>query len=60
MELYKVQSDFTLSEHGYLAHVLSLSTKSLSKLPLEIQNILIQTLKEITLWQREATHDEEK
>ena len=60
MELYKVQSDFTLREHGYLAHVLSLSTKSLSKLPLEIQNILIQTLKEITLWQREATHDEEK
>lgn len=60
MELYKVQSDFTLSEHGYLAHVLTLSTKSLSKLPLDIQNILIQTLKEVTSWQREETLKEDK
>lgn len=60
MELYKVQSDFTLSEHGYLAHVLTISTKSLSKLPLEIQNTLIQTLKEITPWQREETLKEDK
>lgn len=60
MELYKVQSDFTLSEHGYLAHVLSVSIKSLSKLPLEIQDILIQTLKEVTSWEREETLKEDK
>jgi tripartite ATP-independent transporter DctP family solute receptor len=60
MEFYKVQSDFTLSEHGYIAQVLTFSAKSLSKFPLEIQNTLIQTLKETTLWQREETLKEDK
>lgn len=59
-QLYKAQTDFTLSEHGYIAQVLTISTKSLSKLPLEIQNTLIQTLKEVTSWQREETLKEDK
>ncbi|MFA6192059.1 MAG: DctP family TRAP transporter solute-binding subunit [Sulfurimonas sp.] len=60
MEFYKVQSDITLSEHGYLAYVLTLSKKSISKLPLEIQTILVQTAKEITPWEREESLIEEK
>ncbi|MCX6076343.1 MAG: TRAP transporter substrate-binding protein [Campylobacterales bacterium] len=35
MEFYKVQSDITLSEHGYLAYVLTLSKKSISNFPLK-------------------------
>lgn len=60
LEFYKAQSDITISEHGYIAHILSLSTKSLSKLPLDIQNILIETLKEITPWQREEALKEDR
>lgn len=59
LEFYKAQSDFTLSGHGYLSYVLTMSTKSLSKLPLDIQNILIETLKEITSWQREEALKED-
>lgn len=54
MEFYKVQSDMTLSKHSYLPYVLTFSKKTISKLPLDIQNILIQTAKEVTLWEREA------
>lgn len=60
MEFYKVQSDMTLSEHGYLAYVLTLSKKSISKLPFDIQNILIQTANEVTLWEREETVKKDK
>jgi C4-dicarboxylate-binding protein DctP len=60
MEFYKVQSDMTLSQHAYLAYVLTITKKSISKLPLNIQNILIQTAKEITLWNRKENIKEEK
>jgi C4-dicarboxylate-binding protein DctP len=60
MEFYKVQSDFTLSEHAYLAYVLTFSKKTISKLPLTIQNTLIQTAKKITPWDRKERIKEEK
>jgi tripartite ATP-independent transporter DctP family solute receptor len=60
MEFYKVQSDITLSEHAYLAYVLTFSKKTISKLPLDIQNILIQTAKELTNEERKLTANDEK
>jgi len=50
MELYHDISHVTLSHHGYIAHVLSFSKKSLQKLPFDIQKILIATAKEVTQW----------
>lgn len=52
MEFYKVQSDITLSQHSYLSYVLTFSTKSISKLPFDIQDILLQSAKEVTAWER--------
>ncbi|WP_373035817.1 DctP family TRAP transporter solute-binding subunit [Sulfurimonas sp.] len=60
MGFHKLQSDITLSKHSYLPYVLTFSTKSISKLPLDIQNILIQTAKEITSWEREEIAKKEK
>lgn len=60
MEFYKVQSDMTLSGHSYLPYVLTFSKKTVSKLPLDIQNTLIKTAKEVTVWEREAIAKKEK
>jgi tripartite ATP-independent transporter DctP family solute receptor len=59
MGFYKVQSDITLSNHSYLPYVLTFSKKSFSKLPLDIQNILIQTAKKITPWERQQIKNED-
>lgn len=60
MGFYKVQSDLTLSRHAYLPYVLTFSKKSISKLPLDIKNILFATAKEVTSWEREETHKKEQ
>ena len=60
MKFYEVQSDITISEHAYLAYVVTFSKKTISKLPLDIQNILIQMAKEITLWDRQERIKEDK
>ena len=60
MDFYKVQSDVTLSKHGYLPYVLTFSKKSISKLSLDIQTLLLQTAKEITPWEREESLKQEK
>jgi len=60
MGFHEVQSDLTLSGHGYLPYVLSISKKTLKKLPIKTGDILIQTAKEITPYQREQTQKREK
>ena len=60
MGFYKVQSDVTLSKHGYLPYVLTFSKKTISKLPLDLQTLLLQTAKEITPWEREESLKQEK
>lgn len=60
MGFYKVQSDLTLSEHAFLGYVLSFSEKSLEKLPNSFREILMQTAKEVTSWERKETQKREK
>jgi C4-dicarboxylate-binding protein DctP len=60
MGFHEVQSDLTLSEHAFLGYVFSLSEKSMLKLPKNFRNLLIQTAKEITPWEREETQRREK
>ncbi len=60
MGFYKEQSDLTLSEHAYLGYVVSFSEKTFSKLPQNIQMLLIDTVKETTPWEREETHKREE
>lgn len=59
MGFHEVQSDLVLSEHAYLGYVFSLSQKTLKKLSLAERNILIETAKEITPWEREETQRRE-
>ncbi len=60
MEFYKEQSDLILSEHAFLGYVLSFSTKTFAALPQNLQMLLIDTAKEITPWEREATQKREE
>ena len=59
MGFHEVQSDLTISEHAYLPYVLTISKKTLTKLPIEIGEILIQTAKEVTPWERSETQKRE-
>ncbi|MBT3197738.1 MAG: TRAP transporter substrate-binding protein, partial [Gammaproteobacteria bacterium] len=52
MGFHEVQSDLTLSNHAYLGYVFSISSKVLATLPEDIQDILIETAKELTQWER--------
>ncbi|MBF0448472.1 MAG: DctP family TRAP transporter solute-binding subunit [Magnetococcales bacterium] len=60
MGFHTVQSHLTLSSHAYLGYVFSISKKRLDALSLNDQNILIQTAKKITRWEREETQRREK
>ncbi len=59
MGFHEVQTDLTLSSHAYLGYVFSISARSFAKLPLELRNILVDTAKEVTPWEREQTHQRE-
>lgn len=60
MGFHEVQSDLTISGHAYLPYVFSISKKSLSKLSIDEQEILISTGRSITPWEREETQKREK
>lgn len=60
MGFHEAQTDLTLSEHAYLPYVFSISKKTLTKLSMNEQDILISTAKEVTSWEREETQRREK
>ncbi|MGA1931176.1 DctP family TRAP transporter solute-binding subunit [Arcobacter sp. YIC-464] len=60
MKFHEVQSNLTLTNHAYLGYVFSISAKVFKTLPSEIQDILINTAKEITNYEREETAKKEK
>ena len=60
MKFHHDVSDLTLSQHGYLAHIVSFSNKSFQRLPVKIQKVLISTAKELVTWQREQSAKDEK
>jgi tripartite ATP-independent transporter DctP family solute receptor len=60
MKFYEVQSHLTISNHAYLAYVLAFSRSILDKLPIDIQNTLLETAKEITLFQRKEIIENER
>ena len=60
MKLYEVQSHLTLSSHAYLGYVFSFSEKSFTRLPSELQTLLVKTAKAITPFEREETKRREE
>jgi len=60
MKFYEVQPYMTISNHGYLAQALVFSKTVLNSLPLEIQNILLASGKEIVSFERQEIMEDEK
>ncbi|MBN2894313.1 MAG: DctP family TRAP transporter solute-binding subunit [Campylobacterales bacterium] len=55
MGFHEVQSDLTLSAHAFLGYVFSISAKRFEVLPLELRQMLVETAREVTPWEREET-----
>jgi len=53
--LYEVQKYLTLSNHAWLGYVFSASRHTFEKLPQDIRNLIIDTARELTMWEREET-----
>ncbi len=51
-KFHQVQSDLTISNHGYLGYVVLTNQSFWDSLPEDIKKILEDTLKEVTLWER--------
>jgi tripartite ATP-independent transporter DctP family solute receptor len=60
MKFHEVQSHVTISNHAYLAYALIFSKAIFDKLPIDIQQILIDTAKEITSFERKEVIENEK
>ena len=55
MRFHEVQKHLTLSNHAYLAYVFSVSRKIYETLSPEMREIISQTARELTLWERQET-----
>ncbi|MGZ4960233.1 MAG: DctP family TRAP transporter solute-binding subunit [Methylomonas sp.] len=53
--LYEVQKHLTLSNHAWLGYVFSASRKAFEGLPQDIRNLIVDTARELTAWEREET-----
>lgn len=60
MKFHEVQSHLTLSEHAYLGYVFSMSEKVMKRLPMNLRNMLMETAREVTPWERDETQKREK
>lgn len=60
MKFYEVQPYLTLSKHAYLGYVLSISQKTLTRLPENMRQLLFDAAKEVTPWERAETLKREK
>ena len=59
MKLYEVQSHVIISNHAYLCYVFAFSKKILESLPADIREILIDTARELTPFERKETIERE-
>jgi tripartite ATP-independent transporter DctP family solute receptor len=55
MRFHEVQKHLTLSNHAYLGYVFSASRRVFETLSPEIRDIILQTARELTVWEREET-----
>lgn len=60
MKFYEVQKHVVLSGHAYLGHVLLFSSSWFNTLPADIQKLLVDTGKELAVWERNLVMQEEE
>ncbi|MFC4769300.1 DctP family TRAP transporter solute-binding subunit [Effusibacillus consociatus] len=49
---YKVQKYMTISDHGYLGYIVIIDKRFWNQLPANFQKIMIETMNEVTEWER--------
>lgn len=59
MGLAEVQTDLTLSQHAYQGYVFAISEPFFKALPQEVRLLLVDTAKEMTAWERDASKKDE-
>jgi len=60
MRFHEVQKHLTLSNHAYLGYVFSASKRVFASFSPEIREVIQQTARELTVWEREETARREK
>lgn len=60
MKFYEVQKNVILSSHAYLGHVLLFSKSWFESLPQDLQQILLETGRELATWERNLVVEEEE
>src|SRR5699024_3128003 len=60
MKLYDVQDVVTISDHGYLGHVLMYSNEWFMTLPEDMQRKFIEVGQDLANWQRKQVQEEER
>lgn len=55
MRLHEVQKYLTLSSHAWLGYVFSASQSVFAQLPESLRELIIDTARELTVWEREET-----
>ncbi|MBF0144799.1 MAG: DctP family TRAP transporter solute-binding subunit [Magnetococcales bacterium] len=60
MKIHEVQSHLTLSNHGYLGYVLSVSAKVFQNLPLDLRTLLKETGRSLVPFERAETQRREE
>lgn len=53
MKFYEVQDNLTISSHGYLGYIFSISSETYKKLPANYRHILTSSIKELTKYERD-------
>ncbi len=51
--LFKVQKYLTLSDHGYMGYAVIANARFWESLPPDIENVLEETLEEVTVWEQQ-------
>ena len=59
MKFYEVQSDMTISNHGYLAYALMFSNGCWNSLPADIQTAIVEAANEAVVFERQKNADME-
>lgn len=60
MGFHEVQSDLTLSGHAFLGYVFSISAQTFDHFPVDLQTLILETIRELTPLEREETRRREE
>lgn len=54
---HRVQQYLTISDHGYLGYFVLMNQEFWQQLPADIQTVMVETMREVTLWERQKAEE---